>query len=570
MRRLLPLLLLAACDQADPASEAEAPLDGSPDAEALDAALPDAAAPDALLPDGPPPPPPHLAEPQGWVFPDDPITDEWTPEQVTLHETTSEDGALTSPWVEARNCLNVDGGPVANVGVMVQMCLEQQTAFPEADGNYLHIQPPLLANDGNDVFAEVQMYHHVNVAHDYFKDTHGHADLDYPMPAIVNLQFKVTPPISLGGFEPGPDGWYGFPNAAFFPQESWNQLARQFGLAPRDTDSIVFGQDAADFSYDARVIYHEYTHAVIGTGRLQAQAVFDRWGLDNSPASMNEGLADYFAATLADDPTVGLYGIGALAPNLVRDLSSPRRCPADLFDEIHAQGRIVGSTLWAVREAVGAATADAIVFEALMQFGPATTHDQAAELFLAEARSLGVEDAVREVFEAFGFGGGCERVIPWEDWNAAASRDQLPRVVEGDVGPNFPAGTPGYEQLYLDIEPGTEAVELSWSIAGGGGAIGGLGGSPRPLDLAIRAGEPIEFTYAGGIGMNADHVFADIELTRSRQVVTLAGACLPADGGRVFVSFLNPNDGAMNVLTLRRADGPLGEDAEGVVDCNAE
>jgi hypothetical protein len=181
------------------------------------------------------------------------------------------------------------------------------------------------------------MYRNVTRAHDYFKAAHGVDWLDFPLPAIVNLQFKITPPIPLGDFRPGPNGWYDFPNAAYFPKESWDALAGQLGLPGRDTDSIIFGQAGHDFSYDASVIMHEYTHAVIGTDRLGGR-VLDAYGLDDSPRAMNEGLADYFAASVADAPVVGEYGIGKLAPNLVRDLSVSRRCPDDLVNEIHADG----------------------------------------------------------------------------------------------------------------------------------------------------------------------------------------------------------------------------------------
>ncbi len=571
----LILLSLFACEDEGPDQEGEgpgpdvgveadqevreAPQDGAADAAPADAGV-----------DGPPP---HLEEPQGLVFPDDPITDEWTTSTVTLHETTTEDGALTSEWVQVFNCLNEDGGPVAmpDLGgfqITVQLCREVQVARPGPEGHYTHLEPPLLESDPNDSFAEVQMYHHVNVVHDYFKDTHGFDGLDFPLSATVNLQLKITPPISFGGFEPGPDGWYGLPNAAFFPKESWDQFASQFGLPPRPNDSIIFGQDDADFSYDARVIYHEYTHAVIGTERLQAAAVGDRWGLDNSPFSMNEGLADYFAGTVADGPEIGLYGIGALQPNLVRRLDAPRRCPDDLADEVHAQGRLVGSALWAVRDAVGAEVADQIVFNALEQFTVATTHDVAAELFLAEAGALGVEAEVRGVFEDFGFG-GCVRSLQWVDFNIVTSRDQLPHVVEGRgsggvVG--FPKGVPGYKQFWFDAPAGVPGVALSWRVQGGGGALPGLGSSPRPLDLGLRHGAPIEFTYLGAVRMEHDAV-VEAPLDGSAQAVTLSGGCLPEEGGRVHTLFLNPNDPGMNVVRMEIEVLDDLEGAPNVVDC---
>lgn len=568
------VLLTGGCDDGEPSSDLEEPqfdgavvtADAAPDSEPDAATGPD---PDVFLP------PPHLAAPQANIFPDDPITDAWTTSVVDTYETTTEDGALTSEWVSVFNCKNEDGGVVAmpmigNFTITVQMCHEVQSARPGPEGHYTHIVPPFQDTNPDDEFAEVQMYHHVNLVHDYFKDTHGLTDLDYPMQALVNVQLKVEPAAiaAVIGFEADEEGWVGLPNAAFFPEESWNSFAGQFGLPPRSSDLILFGQAGADFSYDARVIYHEYTHAVVGTERLQAQAVPDVWGLDNSSGSMNEGLSDYFAATVADGSEIGVYGIGALAPGQVRDVDEPRRCPDDLVDEIHAQGRIVGSTMWAVRKALGAEVADRIVFDALQQFTLSTTHDGAAELMLEVAAELGVEAEVRAIFEDFGFG-GCRRTTEWQSWSGATSRDRLPRVVEGKGSgglAGFRDGVPAYQQFWVDVPEGTAGVELSWTIGGGGGAIGGLGGSPRPIELAARYREPIEFSYLGGVQMRHDYV-VDPPLENGRQVATLTGDCLVVGGGQLHTIFINPNDNAMNVLSMRVE---LLDDVEGatnVFDC---
>ncbi|MEZ4470537.1 MAG: hypothetical protein R3F60_06990 [bacterium] len=494
------LALLAACDddpaRQDPTPDAAgdqglAPDEGPqvlPDAGPADAA-PDAA-PDAFIP------PPILDAPLAWVYLDDPTTNDGMLSQVPLHRVTDPEGKLTSESVQVFNCLNEEGGLVAHPDLggftlEVSLCHEVQTARPDPDGNYLSIRPPVDAlgtpapGDPNDPFAEVMMYHHVNRVHDYFKEQHRFTDLDFPLPAIVNLQFKIDPPLPIPGFMPGPDGWYPFPNAAFFPRESWNELASSLGLPGRDSDSIIFGQAGHDFAYDARVIYHEYTHAVVGTSRLQVPAGVDRYGLDGSPRAMNEGLADYFAGTLANGSAIGVFGIGELAPDQVRDLADARICPDDLFDEVHADGRVIGSTLWAVREALGPQVTDRIVFRALEQFTEGTTHQIAAELILAEAEAEGPDVAaqVREIFGRFGFI-DCERAIPWARFRAQGSRDGLPHRVEGrsTVGiPGFGQGVPAYKQQYVDVPAGAAGVTLSWQPEGAGaGLIPGAGAGPRP------------------------------------------------------------------------------------------
>lgn len=559
MKRLLLLTALVACDDDKPTQEAVELVDAAPtaDAEALaDATLPDAAAPDAAVIDATPPP--ILDAPEARVYLNDPVTDDGMLSRVTMDRSTDPRGHLTSEWVQVFNCLNEPGGLTAmpNLGglrLTVSLCHEVQTVTPDADGHYLSVEPPAEASDPNDSFAELMMYHHVNHVHDYFKNTHGFTDLDFPLPAIVNLQFTMEPRLPIPGFEPGPDGWYAFPNAAYFPKESWNQLASSLGLPGRDSDSIIFGQAAHDFSYDARVIYHEYTHAVIGTGRLQATAVADRYGLDGSPRAMNEGLADYFAATLADGPEIGVYAIGELAPAQVRDVSQPHRCPDDLLDEVHHDGKIIGSATWAMRTALGAELADALIFRALANFTEATTHQIAGELILAEAEAEGAEihTQVLEILGDFGMI-DCERSMPWPD-GFRADRTGLPHRVEGrsTVGLNgFGDGVPAYKQLHVAIPPEVLAVTFSWELAGGGGFLPGFpGGSVSPLEFLIRKGETIEVVPGRSVEYRADGRFSPT-LAENKQEITLDRDCFPADGAPLHTLFVNPGSDPVNLVRL--------------------
>ena len=329
---LVLLFALVGCVDQKPSSDPPIVLflDGAVSADSMMAA-PDASPADAAVPE-----PVVLEAPEAFVYANDPVTDNGELTKVTLHPSTLPDGRLTSEWVEVFNCLNEEGGPVSmpNFGgfnISIAFCKEIQAAAPDADGHFVSILPPEDDSDPNDQFAEVMMYHHVNLAHDYFKGIHGFEELDFPLPALVNVQVKIDPPILM----PGPDGWTGLSNAAFFPLESWRQFAAQFGLPPRESDSIIFFQGDKDFAYDSRVIYHEYTHAVVGTGRLSVMGVLDEYGLEFSPRSMNEGLADFFAASLADDPIIGNY-VGTMGTGL-RDLSLMRSCPDKWVDEVHAR-----------------------------------------------------------------------------------------------------------------------------------------------------------------------------------------------------------------------------------------
>lgn len=543
---------------------------------ALGGTIPDAGTPDAQLPDAAPPPP-HLLEPQAWNYTYDPITDDGEISQVTLPETSGEDGRLTNASVQVFNCKKEEGGltamPFGNF--KVSLCHEVQDTVPDADGHYLSIRPPADESDGNDQFAGVMMYRNVTRVHDYFSGTHGVDWLDFPLPAIVNLEFRIEPPVPIAGFVPGPDGWYDFPNAAYFPKESWNALMAQFGLPGRESDSIIFGQAGHDFSYDASVIMHEYTHAVIGTGRLGGRS-FDRYGLDDAPRAMNEALADYFAATVAELPQVGLYGIGRLAPNLVRDLAVTRRCPDHLVNEIHADGRIFGAATWAIRTALGKEKADRIVFGALEQLGQETSFEQAGELLLAETQIVDAAqvDAVRQILVDHGVI-GCERAKPWKNFSASQSEDLVPYLVEGKdtVGAGGFDEVPGFNQWYLDLEPGTAAVTLSWTMSGAGGLGGGGVGK---VNLALRAAEPVEMSYLGRFAYTADQHIEVAQATQTPQnlflqEVTLAADCLPADGGRLYLAMLNAASNAATIVGMRvrtyEAGETVPEDAPALTSC---
>ncbi|MEW6680093.1 MAG: CUB domain-containing protein, partial [bacterium] len=77
---------------------------------------------------------------------------------------------------------------------------------------------------------EVNVFYHINLVHDYYKNTLGFSNMDYQMKAIVRYGTN-------------------YDNAFYFPSE----------------ESIYFGEggDYENFSRSSDVIYHEYTHGVV-------------------------------------------------------------------------------------------------------------------------------------------------------------------------------------------------------------------------------------------------------------------------------------------------------------------
>lgn len=508
--------------------------------------------------------------PLAQLYLNDPVSDEGVLSEVTMHRPISQDGRLTSEWVEVFNCLNEEGGDTAmpNFGpitITVNLCHEVQVARPDSDGHYLSITPPEDDSDPNDSFSEIMMYHHVNIAHDFFKDTLGFESLDFSLPALVNVQVKTDPPLPF--LMPGPDGWVGLANAAFFPRESWQQFASQFGLPPRDSDSIIFFQGDKDFAYDSRVVYHEYTHAVVGTSRLQVPAVLDQYGLDNSAPSMNEGIADYFAASISGDPRIGRY-VGVMGLGL-RDLSSFRSCPEDIADEVHAQGELIGSMLWSLRDALGQETADAIAYRALERFGLATTHNQAAELILEEAQRVDSQtgNQALEILNRHGML-DCVRSMPFTNFNVSSSRARVPHLVEGKSTSGLPGlnmVVPAYKQFYIEHEPDAQAVRLSWNMSAGGGGLTGGGGQISALQVAYNRPDPVFLDISGRqLGIESEFMFTPA-LVESRQSIVLGRSCFPELDEQGHLLLLNPGNDQVQITSMSiqyLADEPDGIDIE--------
>lgn len=473
-----------------------------------------------------------------WVW-DDParVLDDSALVMAPLLHRTAPDGRLTGLYANVTNCLPKPGGlstefDVNGLTLTASLCLMEQTVTPDPDGNYLSVRPPRNPTAPGDPFAEAQMYFHVNRVHDYFKDVHGFTERDAPLRAVVNVMVGLT----LAG-----TAWMSIDNAAFIPREGLAQIGDMLGVAPPfDEDAIVFAQGpTADFAYDGDVVYHEYTHAVVGGGRLQGIRV-DPLGLDTWPLSLNEAYADYFTAALTEDPVIGGFSLGLL--DAARDLREVRTCPGDTVGESHFDGQVFSSALWALRGELGGATTDALVFDALLGFGPLTSLEEAAAAVEALAAELSPpEDArVHAVFERHGIP-GCQRVKALE----SAGTDAAFVAGLGLAGADFAAsGVPAYVQTSFALAEAPAYLTLSWELgeSGMGDLLGLVGMTEEPpvLDVALKpTGEalaPIVWSYEEGIRSDAAAV---LPLTANGSIysVVIAGSCLTT--GRHTIQFVN-------------------------------
>ena len=487
-------------------------------------------------------------------------------EQVTLAHLTSEDGALTGDYANVRNCVQDESAAsqqfdLGGFALEVKPCTPEHTAFPNAAGNYLDIVPPTTPAADDGTFAEVQMYHHMQLIHDYFKEVHGLTNRDMPLDAITNVQAFI----GLCG------EWAKLPNAAFIPHESLSQLPIDLGV---DGDAIIFsGTPTKNFAFDASVIYHEYTHSILGNTRLSG--VFaDTQGINNLPGALNEGYADYFAATLVGNPAIGAYSLNDLGDfaicgyqlgsggNQGRDLSNFRQCPDDLTAEVHADSEIFSSALWEIREELGQVDADRVILAGVLQLTETSDFGGAADATIDAAQDLLGNDGAAKVRAAFEKRDilECARVVPVD---SVGQRD-IPWTIEakGVFTPNpYPGYTPGYMQFSVAVPEGKHQVDLAFTFAAGG--FGGAPATPE-LDVAAKLGTaPIDYQLGFTAGSTTNDSVSTVALVDGK--ASFSGDCLA--GQTIVFALHNKGD----TLTLTGVKATFADDISGDAsyDCPA-
>lgn len=306
-----------------------------------------------------------------------------TTDAELLHLTSREH--LTGRYIRSQNCVSRSGD-----------CLPMQVATADVEGNFLFdpVEPSF-----DDPFAEVMAYFHGNRVAAYFRETH---DFEWRcsgasssvMPVTVNLHSGTNTPYDNAAYNSG------------------------------SCRGLIFGQGERDFAYDGDVVYHEFGHGVVDQTAGLSGVVAVPWGLSYDPLALNEGTADYFSATVSGDPELAEYLATAIFGGefASRSADNDLRCPNDLFGEGHYDGRIWNATGWDIREAIGAAKADALVYAALNTFSDAANFDEAGLALLSTATALetmGVlTGADRETIERVVDERGlvaCEGIVPLAD-----------------------------------------------------------------------------------------------------------------------------------------------------------
>lgn len=289
---------------------------------------------------------PVALEALGRVYGVSPVHSQGATDDLPLTDMVSSSPQLLNGWSGNLTVTNYAGGN-SNDGLIVT-----QSLTPNQGADFLY-DPPANPLSGTDAFAQVSVYYHLTRARDYFTGALGlnMSPKSWKLTAVANGQENGSP-MNNAYFSPmGIDGSYASPNL------------------------IVIGQGSADdFAIDSDVFIHEFGHYVTGNavGYNHGQFAFGEYGLTPWGGAIDEGVADYFACTVNEDP---ILGEATLAPfGAERDLSdTSRTCPDDTVGEVHQDGQIIGSLSWSLHTAFGPELADQLVWGAVTLLTPEAT-----------------------------------------------------------------------------------------------------------------------------------------------------------------------------------------------------
>ncbi|HLC98110.1 MAG TPA: FG-GAP-like repeat-containing protein, partial [Candidatus Nanoarchaeia archaeon] len=203
---------------------------------------------------------------------------------------------------------------------------------------------------------ESNAFYHANIIHDFFTkgDPFDIREMDYPIEVAVE-QGRA----------------HGAQCNAYSWCDPWSQGTGRSGIAffgPGDKcDSIALSAD---------VVYHEYTHSVVCN--MYPGGLFPYW---DESGGLNEGLADYFGATIPGDSCMSDYffreefieEIRASWPDdplvklwpCLRNLDNDKTYPNDYNPEPHDASEVFSASLWDLRESLGAPLADELVIRTM-------------------------------------------------------------------------------------------------------------------------------------------------------------------------------------------------------------
>lgn len=251
----------------------------------------------------------------------------------------------------------------------------QATQTGPSEGEDFQFNPNSQATSLDDPFAEVMSYYHAARMRHYFEDTFG-LDMSssaYSLSVVSSYAPSSSPEYIENAFYSA-----GYPGDDSIPGHARNIICLGRG-------------NGEDISYDSDVLLHEFTHYISHNAMDYSMGwPWDEYGSIFTPSAINEGTADYFSSTVNDNPVVGEFALAYGARDLTED---PGQCPDNVFGESHEDGKLIGSTGWELRQALGADVADQLVWGALSYLGGSATLGDFGDGVTQTAVDLGLDDA---------------------------------------------------------------------------------------------------------------------------------------------------------------------------------
>ncbi|MFH2007494.1 MAG: hypothetical protein ABI333_12990 [bacterium] len=401
-------------------------------------------------------------------------------------------------------------GSASGAGSIEELTLDQ-TATADGNGDFDYQPTTDASAHFDDSFAEVNVYWHADDMYTYYRDQHGYST-SHEYVSLANVGSSAGSP---------------YENAFFTPIQ-WNG-SQAYGLFMGQANTV-------DLGYDGDVIRHEFSHSVIhdltnmGYGPA-ALPVYDTLGANPAPSAIHEGMADFFACTVTDDPVMGEYSLDALGGSS-RNQVNTLTCPGSMVGEGHADGVVWGGAAWAVRTELGdAATADSMLYGALATLSSYATfkdyavavQDVAAAMVTDGDITQAQADAVTNVLDVRGMS-TCGRAIDMRDnqpllltntFTYGAIAQMMGSACQNIRSMGFPA-LPLLYQFRMPV--GANATTLSFTIEF----------SPATdlrYDIFVRRGDLVRFELVSVYGQFSlpdpsefDHHFGT--LTAASQTIT--------------------------------------------------
>lgn len=513
-------------------------------------------------------PPALPTAPGAYIYPHNPYVDNYETTPVPLGE-AAQTGLATDLFI-LRPCVDrqqtEEASDVDGKTWTIHICTEEDAAGP-VDGNYYYAPEPTPADPARDEdgFSSPALFYHLNNILPWFTGLgleaynqtaiHVSPNLRYPYALDADVLQDVEAPLAV------------LNNAFFSPYYS-----SEGDSVPA---ALVFGQGTvSDFSYDADVVYHEFTHSVVNSLEGPQYIMLDSQGGSVEASAVNEGLADYFSSAYLEDPVVGEYAGLRWAPDGggIRDLEIDARCPDFLLGESHNDSQPFSGALWDIRQdtsILNARQLDKLVLSALTQMDETSSISEASQLVLDEIYNSEGNEAANEASAWMNARGilNCSRQRPVAinglDSPVADYAAIMGRGLWGAT-----TGIPGNLQLKVTVPEGRHVLVVRFLQPVYNGIklpSYGLDAEIRNIDVVRRFKDAISYSYertSAGLSVNA--AFSDLiraEALDEEPQTSTSNTYYPFEArlliedqpGDHYLAFINWSQGSANLYNIALA-----------------